>query len=165
MEPTKSPGLSYALALAGLFSPVAGLHRFYLNRPFSGLLYFFTWGFLGIGTIVDLIRMPRMIAEENARTALAVGRAAGALGPYAASMRDLTPEQQILRVAHEEDGVVTVAIIAARTMLSLREAQEHLEAMYDDGFVQIDISESGAKLYSFAGLRSKEPLRIEGVDD
>ncbi len=34
---------------------ILGLHRFYVGRPFTGLLYFFTGGFFVIGMFVDLI--------------------------------------------------------------------------------------------------------------
>lgn len=163
MEPTKNVGLSYALALAGFFTPVAGLHRFYLNRPVTGVLYLVTWGFFGIGTIVDLIRMQRMVDEENSGVALATAKTAGALPAYTTRMKDLTAEQQILRVAHEEGGVVTVDIIAARTMLSLRVAERELEKMREGGFVHVDVSETGAKIYLFPGMVSTKPLQIEGI--
>lgn len=34
-----------------------GAHRFYLGRPVSGVLYFATFGFLGVGAFVDLIAL------------------------------------------------------------------------------------------------------------
>lgn len=37
-----------------LFFGVLGLHRFYMGKPFSGLLWFFTGGLLGIGFLSDL---------------------------------------------------------------------------------------------------------------
>ena len=63
----KSTGVAYALAALGLLSPVAGVHRFYLGRPVSGIFYLLTWGFFGIGTIIDLITLPRMVDDENRR--------------------------------------------------------------------------------------------------
>ena len=54
---------SYILGAAGLVSPIAGLHRFYLEKPVSGVFYVLTWGFFGIGTIIDLIRMPVLVDE------------------------------------------------------------------------------------------------------
>jgi TM2 domain-containing membrane protein YozV len=163
VEPTKNLNVSYALAIAGFFTPVAGLHRFYLNRPLTGILWIVTWGLFGFGTLVDLIRMQTMVEAENAGAALATAKTAGALPSYTTRMRDLSPEQQILRVAHEEEGVVTVDIVAAKTTLSMRAAEKQLERMRDDGFVQVDISESGAKLYMFPGLVSKKPLQLEGL--
>jgi len=37
------------------FVGISGLHRFYTGHILSGLLWFFTGGLLGIGTIIDLV--------------------------------------------------------------------------------------------------------------
>lgn len=37
-----------------------GAHRFYYGRPISGTLYFFTFGLLGIGWLVDAFLIPSM---------------------------------------------------------------------------------------------------------
>lgn len=42
-----------------------GLHHFYLQRHGWGMLYFFTFGLLGVGWLVDLIRLPYLVAEYN----------------------------------------------------------------------------------------------------
>ena len=43
-----------------------GAHRFYYGRPLTGTLWFFTFGLLGIGWIVDLFLIPSM--DEAADT-------------------------------------------------------------------------------------------------
>lgn len=70
-------GLSYALAIIGLFG-LAGIHRFYLGKPVTGLLWLLTGGLFGIGTIYDLITMQTQVDETN-RNALAASQTAGAL--------------------------------------------------------------------------------------
>ncbi len=45
------------------FIGIAGIHRFYVGKIGTGLLWLFTGGFLGIGTIVDVIK----IANGNFR--------------------------------------------------------------------------------------------------
>ena len=52
------------MALAG-FLGVAGIHRFYLGQIGMGLLYFFTYGFCMLGTIIDLFNFKNMTATYN----------------------------------------------------------------------------------------------------
>ena len=48
-----------ALAFMGVF----GVHRFYLGRPWSGLIYLFTGGIMGIGVLLDVVLVPAMACE------------------------------------------------------------------------------------------------------
>lgn len=61
VETDHSVAIAYVLWLVGFF----GAHRFYLGRPVSGLIYFFTFGLFFIGWIIDLFLIPSM--AENAR--------------------------------------------------------------------------------------------------
>lgn len=60
----KSTPVAYLLWLLGGLG-VLGLHRFYLGRWVSGLIWLFTGGLCFIGAIVDLILMPGMVRVEN----------------------------------------------------------------------------------------------------
>jgi TM2 domain-containing membrane protein YozV len=44
-----------------------GIHRFYLNRPISGIIWLLTGGLFGIGWLIDLCLIPGMVEEENIR--------------------------------------------------------------------------------------------------
>jgi hypothetical protein len=164
----KSTGLAYLLAVLGLVTPAAGIHRFYLGHKWIGLLYLFTWGLFGIGTIVDLVQLGRIVDDEN-RKLLHPGqpmsvRALGATSPQLAlppadvPRERLTPEQHILRVARDHHGIVTVAMVAVETGLSLRQTKKELEKLREQEFCTVDVSTDGAKLYVFEGLRSTKPL-------
>jgi TM2 domain-containing membrane protein YozV len=59
-----SSGVAYLLWLAGLLG-LCGLHRFYLGKPWTGLLWLFTGGLLLIGQLIDLILIPGMTAQAN----------------------------------------------------------------------------------------------------
>lgn len=60
----KSAGIAYLLWLPCLFG-VCGLHRFYLEKPGSGVLMFFCCGACYIWTAVDLFMIPDMVNEAN----------------------------------------------------------------------------------------------------
>ncbi len=47
------------------FLGVFGIHRFYLGRWPSGLIYFFTLGLFGIGLLYDLFSLNEIISECN----------------------------------------------------------------------------------------------------
>ncbi|XP_052807470.1 uncharacterized protein LOC128236572 [Mya arenaria] len=57
-----------------------GAHHFYLRRPLWGLLYFFTFGLMGIGWMVDgcrmhcLVKQANKLNDENRRLAVGHGR-------------------------------------------------------------------------------------------
>lgn len=42
-----------------------GAHRFYYGKTVSGILYFFTFGLLGVGWIVDLFLIPSMDRDAD----------------------------------------------------------------------------------------------------
>lgn len=60
----KSSGVAYLLWLPSLIG-ICGLHRFYLDRPGSGLLMLFTCGACGIWNLIDLFLIPDMVMSAN----------------------------------------------------------------------------------------------------
>ena len=44
---------------------IPGFHHYYLKRPFWGLAYTFTFGFLGIGWLVDGCRLSGLVKSTN----------------------------------------------------------------------------------------------------
>ena len=42
-----------------------GCHRFYLGKPKTGTLYFFTFGLFGVGWIIDIFLIPSMVKETK----------------------------------------------------------------------------------------------------
>ena len=67
MEPRlKSTGLAYLFCVLFGMVCLCGIHRFYLRKPLTGLLWFLTFGLLFIGQLVDLFLIPRMVEDRNA---------------------------------------------------------------------------------------------------
>ena len=56
--------LAYLLWLP-MFFGVSGLHRFYTGRWISGVVWLLTGGLCGIGQLVDLFFIPRMVEDHN----------------------------------------------------------------------------------------------------
>lgn len=57
-------GLAYlfwGLSLVG----IAGLHRVYLRRPVTGIIYLATFGLLGVGTLLDALRMGELVRQSR----------------------------------------------------------------------------------------------------
>ncbi len=60
---THSKLIGYVLWLMGF----TGAHRFYYGRPVSGTIWFFTFGLLGIGWLIDAFLIPGMDREVDYR--------------------------------------------------------------------------------------------------
>jgi TM2 domain-containing membrane protein YozV len=58
--------MAYLLWALGWFF-VCGIHRFYLGKPLTGLLWFFTGGLCLVGQIVDVFLIPGMVEQANRR--------------------------------------------------------------------------------------------------
>lgn len=65
MVPHKEKSTAYVLLIVPSIFGIAGLHRFYLGQVGMGILYLFTFGFLGIGLIIDLFTLSGMVDKYN----------------------------------------------------------------------------------------------------
>lgn len=88
-EERRSVALSYGLWCLSLVG-ICGIHRVYNRKPFTGLLWLFTFGLCGIGQLVDLFLIPGMVEEVNRQ--LSLPRATGSTPPI---------DRQLLRLARE----------------------------------------------------------------
>ena len=60
----RSVALSYGLWCLSLVG-VCGVHRLYNRKPLSGIVWLLTFGFFGIGQLIDLFLIPGMVQEAN----------------------------------------------------------------------------------------------------
>lgn len=59
----KSTAIAYLLWIPPL--GLLGIHRFYLGRPWTGLLWLLTAGLGGIGWLIDAVMLPGMVRHAN----------------------------------------------------------------------------------------------------
>lgn len=149
-----SSGTAFLLWLACLFG-FCGIHRFYLGRPVTGVLYLLTFGFLGIGQFVDLFLMRGMVREQNFKAlppAPTVWQLPPAPPPPPAPKVD--PREQmrmnLLGAARHHGGMLSVSQGVMATGKTFTEVETALDDMAISGFVDIDNDpKSGAVVYTF----------------
>ena len=69
----KSTGTAY-LVWCGCFLGVFGLHRLYTGNIVTAIIWFLTFGIFGIGQLVDLVLVPRLVRTANLGFEAAVRR-------------------------------------------------------------------------------------------
>ena len=163
----KSSGISFVLWCAWIFG-FGGIHRLYLGKYFTGILYFLTWGGFGIGQIIDLFLIPRMVEQENMKWQLQHGatvnisldgtsvNSSGHRAPSKKSPPALDPkksqESQILQLARRFGGKLTPVELASNTQLSLEEADKALEEFVRKGYAEMTVTDVGSIIYEFSGF-------------
>lgn len=53
------------LLMGAAFFGIFGLHRFYTGRWLSGIIWLATGGLCGVGQIIDIFFLPRMVEDHN----------------------------------------------------------------------------------------------------
>lgn len=159
-----STGTAFITWLACLFG-LCGIHRFYLGKPVTGILYLLTFGCLGIGQLVDLFRLRDMVLLENTKRKMLMGRPYAPMMTPSATMRQLPPAQpqvdptelmrmKLLEAARQHGGTITVAQGVMATGKPFKDVEKFLDEMAVAGYAGIDNdAETGAVIYTFGDLR------------
>jgi TM2 domain-containing membrane protein YozV len=164
-------GMAFLLWLPCLFF-VCGIHRFYLGRPLSGLLYLFTLGLGGVGQIVDLLLLPGMVEEANAkqaafqalaekrmlRAAAAHGLLALPAAPASVLVEADSPEKfrvKLVRAAGQYGGKLSVTQGVMATGKTFGEVEQALDDMVRSGYVDVTNDDhTGVVVYNFGQLQA-----------
>ena len=138
-----SLGIAYLLWALGGFGTL-GLHRFYLRKPGTGILWLLTGGVLWIGAVVDLFRLPQLVDEANVLARHRAQLDAPRPATYAPSPQPQESlEQAILRVAKENGGLVSPGAVATSGDWTLDDTKSYLDEMVDKGHAELRPTRSG----------------------
>lgn len=149
-------GLGYALWCL-FFVGLAGIHRIYLGKYGSGILYLLTFGLFGIGQFVDLFRMKGLVRDANVRDGYLPH-------PRIARMLEREPDrpavpparplrQRLLESAIRHGGAISVTQGVADTGASFREVEAELSELLATGYVDVDNAPgTGVVVYRFTEL-------------
>ena len=145
-----------------------GLHRFYLGKIPSGVLWMCSGGLFGIGSIYDFFTLPGQVREANFRKALTDGdeeihRIAGQQTRYISESRSarekVSVEHAILTIAKENKGILSVSDVALGADISIDEAKKCLDLLVSKGFAELRVRRSGSLVYAIPDMLDKdEPL-------
>jgi len=164
-----STGMGFGLWCTGLLG-ACGIHRFYLGKPLTGLLWLVTLGLLGVGQVVDLFRMKTLVRNANFRDGhipppfhegrilppqqvTVVQPQAATASPKRKLTKPLSLQQQLLKAAMDNGGELTVTQGVLATGKSFEEIEKALNQMSDKGYVDVDNAPgTGVSVYRFPEL-------------
>lgn len=154
-EAVSNTAISYLFWTAGLFG-FCGLHRLYNGKIASGLLWMTTFGLLGIGQFVDLAYIPDM-AEARSKRLRNRQYQQHQFGQ--ASMVQATQSQaapltlQLLKLAKQNNGRVTVTDAVLATEAPFSEVEHELKELVKSGYAHVsNDAVSGVVVYEIPEL-------------
>ena len=157
-----SVGRAYLLWLCSGFG-LFGLHRFYLGKIPTGILWMVTGGLFTIGSFYDFFTLPRQVHEANLRAALAenynqrlYGRRNGGQqwrhvndGEAYIVREKESLERKILKLAKQNKGIVSPSELALEADISIEESKKALEALIMSGIAELRVRKNGNLVYAF----------------
>ncbi|MEL6581417.1 MAG: NINE protein [Cyanobacteria bacterium J06621_12] len=149
------PGVAYILWAFGLMG-FCGIHRFYSGKITSGLVYFMTLGFFGVGQFVDLFLIPGMTKERNMKLLYEATVEARNNSPQVTLVKEevkpekIDPMLILLRAAAAHNNTLSIGQAMLATELPIDEVEGLLNKALKQGLAHIDNDDqTGAVRYYF----------------
>ncbi|MCC0175961.1 NINE protein [Waterburya agarophytonicola K14] len=147
------PGVAYILWAFGLMG-FNGLHRFYSGKITSGLVYFATLGFFGIGQFVDLFLIPGMVKERNIyllhEATVQSHNNGSRVTLVKQEKKEVDPMLTLLQAAAKHNNVLSVGQAMLSTEFPIEKVQPLLDKAIKQGLAHVDNDEeTGAMRYYF----------------
>ncbi|MCL2806221.1 MAG: TM2 domain-containing protein [Treponema sp.] len=157
--------IAYLLWLVSGFGAL-GFHRFYLGKIPTGLVWMFSGGLFGIGSIYDFFTLPGQVRQANIERALLNGTLRPSNewrnvndGQARIVTQKENTEQAMLKVAKANAGIITASELALEAKISIEEAKKALDAMVSKGHAELRVRQSGSLVYAIPDIMdSNEPL-------
>ncbi len=125
-----------------------GLHRFYLGKFGTGLLWFVSGGLGMIGAIFDFFYIPTMVQEANLGSRYRDALFNDVPYPLPAKQKE-SIEKVILRTAKKNKGVISPGEVALEGDITMDEAKKYLDKLTAQGYIEMKIRKSGIIAYTF----------------
>jgi len=164
-----SVGIAYLLWLISGCGAL-GFHRFYLGKIPTGILWMCTGGLGMFGSVYDFFTLPGQVREANIRRAIEEG-IRGRFPNNQQTWRNVSDgearivrekesiERTILRIAKENNGILTASEVALSANIPIEDAKRDLDALVSKGFAELRVRKSGTLVYTIPDLMDKdEPL-------
>lgn len=157
-----SVGIAYLLWLVSGFGAL-GLHRFYLGKIPTGLLWMCTGGLAMVGAVYDFFTLSRQVKEANVRKAIfdqiytqgprGYGNWRYVNDGDAKIVKEKeSVERTILKLAKQNKGILTATEVALGANISIDDAKKNLDTMVSKGFAEIRVRKSGTLVYTLPEL-------------
>lgn len=166
-------GIAYILWALGIFG-FCGIHRLYLGRIGTGILYFCTFGLFGLGQVIDLFLIPDMVKEKNyylqekaktnnlllwtdmgeeiirSKTSSLLQQIQTGVKSSPAKANQSEPMLKLLKAAADNNNVLSLGQAVMILELPVEQVEQLLQKALKQGLAHIDNDlETGAVRYHF----------------